>query len=98
MESNPDQRDTPRFSYETPIMFEHYSSGRYFEGRMLNYSRGGMYIESDFAPAVGSEIFIGIEKSPHSSGHDVYRAKVIWKKELTNNQSFFFYGIGVKYF
>lgn len=98
MESSPDQRGNSRFSYEAPIMFEHYSSGRYYEGKMLNYSRGGMYIESDFAPAVGSEIFIGIENSPHTSGHDVYRAKVIWKKNLTGSQSFFFYGIGVKYF
>jgi len=98
MESRPDQRDNARFNYEASIMFEHYSSGRYYEGKMLNYSRGGMYIESDFAPTVGSEIFIGIEKSPHTAGHDVYRAKVMWKKELTDSQSFFFFGIGVKYF
>ena len=98
MESNPEQRDTSRFRHETQIMFEHYASGRYYEGRMLNYSRGGMYLESDFAPTVGSEIFIGIEKSPQTSGHDVYRARVIWKKELADSPSFFFYGIGVKYF
>jgi len=64
MESNPEQRDTSRFRHETQIMFEHYSSGRYYEGRMLNYSRGGMYFESDFAPMVGSEIFIGVEIPP----------------------------------
>jgi hypothetical protein len=98
MESNPDQRDTSRFGHEAAIMFENYASGRYYEGRMYNYSRGGMYFESDFAPKVGTEIFIGVENSPHTSGHDVYRAKVIWKKELTDSQSFFLYGVGVKYF
>ena len=98
MESNPDQRDTVRFPYEASIMFEHYASGRYYEGRMFNYSRGGMYFESDFAPTAGTEIFIGVENSPYRSSHEVYRAKVIWKKELTDQQSFFLYGVGVKYF
>jgi len=98
MESNPEQRDTSRFRHETQIMFEHYSSGRYYEGRMFNYSRGGMYFESDFAPKVGAEIFIGVENSPHTACQNVYRAKVIWKKELADGQSFFFYGVGVKYF
>ena len=98
MESNPDQRDTIRFGHEASIMFEHYASGRYYEGRMINYSRGGMYFESDFAPTIGTEIFIGVEKSPYTAGHDVYRAKVIWKKELTDRESFFLFGVGVKYF
>ena len=98
MESNPDQRDTIRFAHEASIMFEHYPSGRYYEGRMFNYSRGGMYFESDFAPKVGAEIFIGVENSPYTAGHDVYRAKVIWKQELVDRQTFYLYGVGVKYF
>ena len=98
MVPNPDQRDNSRFPHAASIMFENYASGRYYEGRMVNYSRGGMYFESDFAPKVGTEIFIGVENSPHTSGHDVYRAKVIWKKELADRQSLYLYGVGVKYF
>ena len=98
MESKPDQRDFARFRHEASIMFENYPSSRYYEGMMFNYSRGGMYFESDYAPKVGAEIFIGVENSPHTAGHNVYRAKVIWKKELADRQSFFFYGLGVKYF
>jgi len=98
MESKPDQRDTPRFHHEAAIMFEHYASGRYYEGKMFNYSRGGMYFESNIAPGIGAEIFIGIENSPHTFVHDVHRARVIWEKKLADRQSFFFYGIGVKYF
>ncbi len=93
-----DLRATPRFFHDTPIMFEQYLSGMYFEGRMLNYSRGGMYFESDHAPEIGSEIFIGIENSPFTSGHEVYRAMVIWFSKLDNAKSFFSYGIGVRYF
>jgi len=97
MEFNPDQRDTARFRHEASIMFEHYPSGRYYEAMIFTYSRGGLYFESDYAPKVGAEIFIGVENSRHIAGHDVYRAKVIWKKEVADRKSFFFYGIGVKY-
>lgn len=98
IESSPEQRATQRFRHETAIMYEHYPSGRYFEGRMINYSRGGMYFESNFAPEIGTEIFIGVEKSPYTSRHDVYRAKVIWHKRVQSEDSLFFHGIGVKYF
>jgi hypothetical protein len=98
MELSPDQRANMRFRHEAAIMFENYPSGKYYEGKMFNYSRGGMYFESNFAPAIGTEIFIGIENSPYTSGHDVYRAKVVWQKRLKDAQSLFLHGVGVKYF
>ena len=98
MHSGPEQRTDRRQRHEAPIMFEHYSSGKYYEGKMMNYSRGGMYFESNFAPEVGSEIFIGVENSPFTSGHDVYRAKVIWHESLEGADSLFFYGIGIKFY
>ena len=97
MESNPELRDNTRFYHEVTIMVEDYPNGKYYEGRMLNYSRGGLYFEADFSPMVGSEIFIGMENSPYTSGHDVYRAKVMWSKRLPDNDSFFYSGIGVQY-
>ena len=97
MELNPENRETPRFEHEATVMIENYPSGKYYEGRMYNYSRAGMYFESDFAPAVGADIFIGIENSPYSSSHDVRRAKVMWCKKLAEKASFFYYGVGVKY-
>ena len=98
MDSNPENRSTPRFRHETTIMIENYPVGEYHEGRMFNYSRSGMYFESDFAPKVGSDIFVGIENSPYSEGHDVYRARVVWCKELPEEASYYYYGVGVKYY
>lgn len=98
MESRPDRRTDTRYRHETAIMYEIYGSGRYFEGKMFNYSRGGMYFESNFAPEIGTEIFIGVENSPNSSGHEVYRAKAIWSVKMDDAESFFFHGVGVKYF
>ena len=98
METNPEQRGNSRFPHEAAIMFENYSTGNYYEGRMANYSRAGLYFESDFAPNPGMEIFIGIENSPFSAGHDVYRAKVMWCSELHEKVSFYYYGVGVKFY
>ena len=98
MDSNPENRDAPRFRHEATVMFENYPAGDYHEGRMYNYSRSGMYFESDFAPKIGSDIFVGIENSPYSAGHDVYRAKVVWCKELPEKASYFYYGVGIKYY
>ena len=98
MESRPERRADPRYRHETAIMYEHYGSGSYFEGKMHNYSRGGMYFESNFAPDIGTEIFIGVEDSPYSAGHDVYRAKIIWHTKLEYSEALFSYGIGVQYY
>ena len=98
MDLSPAQRADTRFRHEAAIMFEHYPSGKYFEGKMFNYSRGGMYFESNFAPEIGTEIFIGVENSPFTSGHDVYRAKVIWHVKLQDPEAVFSHGVGVKYY
>ncbi len=98
MEPNPERRDTPRFEHEAMVLIETYPAGQYHEGRMYNYSRSGMYFESDFAPRVGADIFVGIENSPYSSGHDVYRAQVMWCKKLSDGASYYYYGVGIKYY
>lgn len=97
LSSKSDQRENPRVSHATPVMFETYPTGSYFEGRMVNYSRGGMCFESDFAPEVGAEIFIGVETSPYSRNHDVFRARVVWNRGLSLADSYYLYGVGVKF-
>lgn len=81
----------------TAIMFENYPTSSYYEGRMVNHSRSGMCFESDIAPKVGSEIFVGIESSPYSPNHDVFRARVVWVNELSAADSYYVFGVGVEY-
>jgi hypothetical protein len=95
--SKNEQRESQRFQFASPVMFENYLTGNYNDGRMINYSRGGMCFETDVAPDVGAELFIGIENSPYSSHHDVFRARVIWIKEQSLKDSYYAYGVGVKY-
>jgi hypothetical protein len=93
----PENRENMRFKRKADILLETYPTGAFYEARMFNYSEGGMYFESDYAPLPGTEVYIGIENSPYDYGADVYRARVRWRKELSAERSGYQYGVGVKY-
>ena len=97
METIPEHRDYTRYKHKAKILLETYPSGSYYQAKMFNFSRDGMYFESNYAPLPGTEIFIGIENSPHDFGADVYRAQIRWRKQLNDEKSKYTYGVGVKY-
>jgi hypothetical protein len=97
MDVTSEQRDTLRVKHRASILLENFPARAHYEAIMYNYSRGGMYFESDYAPLPGTEIYIGIEKSPYDSAPDMYRAKVRWRRELPAPNSKYSFGVGVKY-
>jgi hypothetical protein len=92
-----EKRASPRFPFSTAVMFEDYPARTCCAGRMVDYSRTGMRFETGVAPAPGSEIFIGMDRSPYSSAHDVFRAQVVWLRRLPPDASGYAYSVGVKY-
>jgi Tfp pilus assembly protein PilZ len=65
---------------------------------MLNYSKNGIYFETDSILAPGAEIYLGIEDSSHVSFVDEFEcklARIIWRKKL--KKSFYNFGYGVKF-
>ena len=93
-----EQRNERRLKHTTSILLENFPAGAHYEAKMHNYSRGGMYFESDYAPLPGTEIYIGIEKSPYDSSPDMYRAQVRWRQKLLEQDSQYSFGVGVKYY
>jgi Tfp pilus assembly protein PilZ len=95
----PEQRDDPRINYKSPVKVEDLVSGITLGARMVNYSRTGLYFETNQHLDQGTEIYIGIENSPYTSpafsSYECYRAKIIWRMEL--DTGFFKYGYGVRY-
>ena len=102
------RRAFERFTYEAPVEIN--SGGQYtpaaakdtpsvFTGQLVNYSRGGMYIESSFSVDPGSTIMINM-----LCGHSgqmrgkvrQYRAKVRWCRKKDGATSHI-YGIGAMY-
>ena len=97
MTAETDHRSDIRIKHKTDIQFENYYSTTYYKARMYNYSPGGMYFEADYAPLPGTEIYIGIKKSPYDAAADVYHAQIKWRKQLLAEASPYQYGVGVKY-
>jgi Tfp pilus assembly protein PilZ len=98
MDENPENRYNARISYKSPVTIENLKAGIIYRARMLNYSKHGMYFETDNLLGPGDEVFIGIEYSPYSDSHDTYeclRAKIMWRRKLPT--SHFKYGYGVQY-
>lgn len=92
-----EQRDTTRVKHKANILLENLPAGTHYKAKMYNYSRGGMYFESDYAPLPGTEIYIGIERSPYDDSPDIYRVQVQWRRELGASNSSYTFGVGVKY-
>ena len=64
---------------------------------MINYSREGVYFESDSVLNPGMQVYIGIQNSPYASLPDVLeyrRAEIMWRRKL--KRSFYRFGYGVK--
>jgi Tfp pilus assembly protein PilZ len=92
----PEKRRDTRAPFYSPILVEDLNAGYVYRARMVNYSKDGIFIETDVGLEPGEEIYIGIEDSPHKFSPDAargYRAKVIWQKGLKN--SIFNFGYGV---
>jgi hypothetical protein len=88
-----EKRENPRFPFSSTVMFEDYRAGTCHDGRMVDHSRTGMRFETGVAPELGAEIFIGMDRSPYSTAHDVFRARVVWLQAQPCS-----YSVGVKYY
>jgi len=98
MIENPENRGNARIQHKSPVTIENLKAGIIYQARMLNFSKYGLYFETDSLLRLGDEVFIGIEYSPYTDNRDTYeclRAKIMWRRELPT--SFFKYGYGVKY-
>ena len=98
MVDNPENRNNARIKYKSPVTIENLKAGIIYQARMLNFSKHGLYFETDSLLRLGDEVYIGIEYSPYADSQNTYecvRAKIMWRRELPN--SFFKYGYGVKY-
>lgn len=92
-----EQRRHPRFPCGSALMFKDSTTGDYFDGRMANYSRGGMCFEADGAPSVGTHVFIGIDQSPNGMSFEVVRGEVIWCRRVQTGLSAYSCSVGIQY-
>ena len=94
---NIENRKNTRFNHTSSLQVKDSQSGKIHNAKMFNYSREGVYFESDSVLNPGMQVFIGIQNSPYASLPDVleyHRAEIMWRKKL--KRSLYRFGYGVK--
>jgi len=97
MDAQDEKRHNRRFEHETPIIIKAHRTKNCFSGRMYNFSKKGMYIETDVECRPGEEISIVVEDPPYGSGPYLHQARVKWSKELSEAVVFYRFACGAKY-
>lgn len=96
-----DQRASKRFNHEASLIIKNCDCGTYAYGRMYNYSRGGIYFESDTAFKPGTCVRIDIEEDIEETQNSLavshYYAAVMWCKEISEAVVLYDYGIGIEF-
>jgi hypothetical protein len=75
-------------------------TGDFFPAIAHNYCHFGMYLESDYAPRIGSGIALRMDKQAVGTIRlaeiPKYHFCVMWRKELSNDENKVHYGIGIR--
>ena len=93
-----DFRKSRRFKSKATAILEIPHSGHWLYAQMNNFSAAGMYFETESAIRSGTEISIKFDRPPIISEQKNFNSIIKWCKELDyDNQSFYSYGLGVKF-
>ncbi|CAB1078177.1 hypothetical protein D1AOALGA4SA_5939 [Olavius algarvensis Delta 1 endosymbiont] len=95
MKFDTEKRRYKRFKYEALISHDISTNGNIHPGRMLDFSKGGLYFESDKNILSGEVIFLGLDIRTESPGYDTqifFEVKIVWKKALEGLSYGFGYG------
>jgi len=93
-----EQRRHKRFNYEALISHDVSTNQIIHTGKLYNFSKGGLYFESDQHIYSGEDIFVGLVVHADSPGKDsqlLFEVKIAWHQELKD--STFRYGYGGKF-
>jgi len=92
-----EKRSDSRVYYWTPITIQESGICFLYRARLANYSRRGLYFETDLLLNPGAKVYIGIQDSSHrffSEDYGSFLVEIIWRKPLSEIS--FNYGYGAK--
>ena len=99
-----ERRRHERYRCKASIEWAYFNAGSYFDAKLLNFSRGGVYIESDHDIILGATIIIRLKKVYPSKIEpgDLEYPRLVSLGEVTWLPKFHekhksFYGAGVRY-
>jgi hypothetical protein len=80
-----ERREHERFPCETTILHDTSPPDFFYKGTMYNFSKKGLYFESNEYLLQGHEISISINKPPQQftiKPHQKFSVKIMWYQEL----------------
>ena len=98
MNVNTEFKDRKRFTYKAEIYHDSLSPDVFYAATMHNFSKGGLYFESDQPLKIGDQINLRIKHPPPPSAQEnIYElgVEILWRKDL--HYSSFKYGYGAKF-
>lgn len=98
MKLDTERRRHKRFKYEALISHDVSTNGNIYPGQMFNFSKGGLYFESDQVIYPGEDIYVALAIHAGSPGKEtqlLFEVKVLWRIVLED--SFCGYGYGGKF-
>lgn len=95
-----ERRKYRRFKFEAFILHDLLTHQNLYGGKIINFSKGGLYFESDQTIHPGEEIFLKLTKPPDPSGDDSlsqlpFVVKILWHKSLEGSS--YRHGYGAQY-
>ena len=85
MKLDTERRKHRRIKYEAVISHDVSNNGNIYPGKMFNFSKGGLYFESDQTIYPGEDIFVGLTIHAASPGKEkqlLFEVKILWQEAL----------------
>ncbi len=97
MDYHTEARNNIRFAHKTNVLIEDTPTRTYHDGKTGDYSRTGVYFESNLAAKPGDSILIAFENSPFNPCRRLYHAEIKWRKKIVYSSSDFTHGVGAAF-
>jgi len=95
MNTGIERRKSERIPCETSILHNTSPADFFYKGTMYNFSKGGLYFETNEDLLQGHEIAISIKKPPQqfiSKSHQYFDVKIMWCIEIQGSSYQLGYG------
>ncbi len=83
-----ERRESKRIDYKSAIMHNTYPPDFFYSGTMYNFSKGGLYFESNEDLLKGDEISVSIKEPPEqltNKSEQYIDVKIMWAKDLQDS-------------
>jgi hypothetical protein len=95
--STPENRKSIRFEHKSTIILANEHFDYFFYAQVYNFSSGGLHFKSDVAFKPGTKVRIQFENGTFQSGPKTLSSVVRWCRNLSEYDSDYNFGVGVKF-